>query len=111
MFPSLVRTVALLVLLSALFCFSGVSRACELLADPAAVADSCCPTDHQESDDPGGGGSLLECPCCTACFGTIAASGVSVPVLSVSYASHPRYRAPVLPSGYRSSIYRPPETA
>src|SRR6185369_7899044 len=106
---SLIRIISLLVVVSSLFCFSGVSRACVLLADPAAAADGCCPADRQQSDDSRDTSSSLECPCCAACSGTIIVSTVSVPSVVITDATHPPYRTRILPAGYISAIDRPPE--
>jgi len=112
---SINRIISLLILVASLFCFSGVSRACLLLADPAAAADNCCPADHQQSDDSRDDsrdtGSSLECPCCAACSGVIIVTTVTVPCLVVTDAAHPLYRTQIPPTGYLSAIDRPPEAA
>ncbi len=109
MLSPVIRIVALLVLVSSLFCFSGVSRTCLLMANPAAAADDCCPAEHQQPDDSRDRSSLLECPCCAACAGAVLSSSVSTPQRVVQIVSHPRHRTPIPPTAFLSSIDYPPE--
>lgn len=111
MLSPFIRIIALLVLVSSLFCFSGVSRTCLLVAHPAAAADDCCPADHRKADDSRDMSSLLECPCCAACAGAVISSSVSTPQRVVQVVSHHRHRTPIPPTGFLSSIDHPPEPA
>lgn len=111
MLQPFIRIIALLVLVSSLFCFSGVSRACLLMANPAAAADDCCPADHQSSDKSDDMSTLLECPCCAACAGANIYTTVPAPKRVVTTSSHPRHLFPIPPTGFLSSIDYPPESA
>lgn len=110
MLQPFIRIIALLLLVSSLFCFSGVSRTCLLMADPAAAADDCCPDDHRTSDDSADMSSLLECPCCAACGGAVISTSISTPQRVVTIVSHPRHLTRMPPPGFLSSIEYPPET-
>ncbi|GEM_PF-3112139 len=111
MLQPFIRIIALLVLVASLFCFSGVSRTCLLVANPAAAADDCCPTDHHSPDESGDMNSLLECPCCAACAGTVISTAISTPKRAITSVSHPLHLTPIPPTGFLSSIDYPPEYA
>lgn len=109
MFQSLHRIIAVLILVSSIFCFSGIARAFTLLTESATAADSCCPADSQ-SDDSGNPASLLECSCCTASFQTNTFQIGLQPGRLITEGSYVSRLVLMPPSGPLSSIDHPPET-
>jgi len=110
-FPRL-HTIAGLLLLVSLVCFSGLAQASLLLIDSPAAHDGCCPADDDTSpaDEPAAPCPSPECHCLD-CSGALFHPHISIPETAPA-SSAAIYNDPgTLLPGFFSPIDYPPESA
>jgi hypothetical protein len=105
------RIVSIIILLLSLVCFSGVAKAGLLLADEAAVQDSCCPSDDKDkTDKPAAPCSSPEC-ICFACSAALVQIPFNLNKTFDECMTNISGYPDILPSGFILRIDYPPESA